>query len=98
MLKRFVAYLIMDLITCQRTKDCWCRECHALRQDQYKDDNLERLKIKFVASNHKEQKALEAVFTQVLNCCAIAKSFKSKFCSFLLTMYSSSRRFLIFCL
>ena len=65
-------------MTCQRTRDCWCRDCHALRHDQYDGDNLQTLKNKFLQSIQKEQVALQTRFTQVLNCSAIAKSFKNK--------------------
>ena len=75
----------MALMTCQRTRDCWCRECHALRQDRYDDDNLQHLQRKFVASINREQVALQAVFTEVLNCSAIANRLKINYIDFLAT-------------
>ena len=68
----------MALVTCTRTSDCWCRDCHALRIDQYTDCSLEGLKQKFLTEARREEQDLKAVFTHVLESSAIAKCFKQK--------------------
>ena len=68
----------MASMTCMRTPDCWCRECHVLRLDQYDNDNLERLQNQFIVASNREEHALQAVFKEVMNSAAIAKVFRLK--------------------
>lgn len=68
----------MAYMTCRRTKDCWCRDCHALRREQYSGDNLEVLRRKFVNSERNEEVILQNLFCEVLDRTAIAYEFKRK--------------------
>ena len=65
-------------MTCRRLKDCWCRDCHALRREQFSKDDLNRLRKKFVESERKEEEVLQTLFCEVLDRTAIAYTFKLK--------------------
>ena len=68
----------MAYMTCRRSKDCWCRECHALRREQFSRDNLDLLREKFVRSEQREEQVLQNLFCEVLDRSAIAYTFKLK--------------------
>ena len=68
----------MAYMTCRRTKDCLCRDCHTLRREQFSGDNLEVLRCKFVRSELNEEVVLQDLFCEVLDRTAIGYDFKRK--------------------
>ena len=75
-------FVAMALGTCRRSKDCWCRDCHALRREQFSNDDMDTLTRKFLRSEVVEENALKDVFCQVLDRSAIVYTFKLKMKTF----------------